>query len=386
MTMAPLAEHLVGYLSMFLQLGVLTLLAVLAVLVRRSLGRRAIDGWTFGLGANALAILVLGAAALGKDAGLLPSLPGATIAYAALEDLTAAAFIAAARRRRGVQPVPPWLIAALAITVGAVSLGSIQTVPFLDVYRLHSAFFALLLGAAMVELVRARIPGLGARLLTGALAALTLDYAHVPILTALGVVFPENYLGLESYVTLVLDIVLGVALVVRSTDDANVELTRRNAELREAQRALQEAAYTDALCGIPNRAAFLDSIGDPPASGTFAMIDLDGLKAINDRFGHAAGDAALEMTARVLRDRSGRGMVYRIGGDEFAGIWRDADVASVAALMVACERDLAILAEDVETPVRISWGVAAFGDGTSFAGAMIAADGSLYDRRSARRA
>jgi diguanylate cyclase (GGDEF)-like protein len=385
--MAPLAEHLVGYLSMFLQLGVLTLLAVLAALVRRSLGQRAIDGWTFGLGANALAILVLSAAALGKDAGLLPSLPLATIAYAALEDLTAAAFIAAARHRRGAKPVPLWLIAALAIAVGSVSLGSTQSIGFLDVYRLHSTFFALLLGAAVVELIRARLTGLGAKLLVGALAALTLDYAHVPILTALGVAFPENYLGLESYVTLVLDIVLGVALVVRSTDDANVELTRRNAELREAQRALQEAAYTDALCGIPNRAAFLDRIGDPPAAGAFAMVDLDGLKAINDRFGHACGDAALEMTARVLRDRSGRsGIVYRIGGDEFAGIWKGATVETVAALLVACERDLAILAEDVETPVRISWGVAAFGDSTSFADAMIAADGSLYDRRSVRRA
>jgi diguanylate cyclase (GGDEF)-like protein len=384
--MAPLAEHLVGYLSMFLQLGVLTLLTVLAGLVRRSLGRRAIDGWTIGLGANALAILVLGAAALGKDAGLLPSLPLATIAYAALEDLTAAAFIAAARHRRGATPVPAWLIAALAVAIGSVALDSTQSAPFLDVYRLHSTFFALLLGAAVLELIRARIAGLGARLLVVALAALTVDYAHMPLLTALGVVFPETYLGLESYVTLVLDIALGVALVVRSTDDAHVELTRRNVELGAVQRALQEAVFTDALCGIPNRAAFLERIGDPPAAGAFAMVDLDGLKAINDRFGHAAGDAALEMTARVLRDRSGHaGIVYRIGGDEFAGIWDSAGIETVGALLAACERDLAVLAEDVETPVRISWGVAAFGDGTPFADAMIAADGRLYDRRSVRR-
>ena len=44
--MAPLGEHLVGYLSMFLQLGVLTLLTVLAVLVRLSLGRKPLRGWT----------------------------------------------------------------------------------------------------------------------------------------------------------------------------------------------------------------------------------------------------------------------------------------------------------------------------------------------------
>ena len=50
--MAPLAEHLVGYLSMFLQLGVLALVAVLAVLVRISLGRRPFDAWTAGLTAS----------------------------------------------------------------------------------------------------------------------------------------------------------------------------------------------------------------------------------------------------------------------------------------------------------------------------------------------
>jgi diguanylate cyclase (GGDEF)-like protein len=384
--MAPLAEHLVGYLSMFLQMGVLTLLAVLAVLVRRSLGRRAIDGWTLGLAANALAILVLAVAALGKDAGILPSLPLATIAYAALEDLTAVAFIAAARQQRGAQPVPPWLIAALLIALGAVALGTTQTGLFLDVYRLHSTFFAILLFAAVIELVRARIAGLGARLLLVALAALTVDYAHVPLLTALGVTFAENYLGLESYVTLVLDIALGVALVVRAADDAHVELKRRNVELAQAQRALQEAAFTDALCGIPNRSAFLERIGAPPAGGVFAMVDLDGLKAINDRFGHAAGDAALEMTARVLRDRSGpHGIVYRIGGDEFAGIWDGEAVEGVRALLRACEHDLRVLAEDVETPVRISWGVAAFGDDAPFADAMIAADVQLYDGRTVRR-
>ena len=163
---------------------------------------------------------------------------------------------------------------------------------------------------------------MGARLLTVSLVALAADYAHVPLLTLAGVAIPDTYLGLESYVTVILDIVLGVALVVAATDAAHVELERRNAELRTAQRALHDLAFTDALCGVPNRAAFLDAIVTPPATGTVAMIDLDGLKAINDRFGHAAGDAALEMTARCLRDaRGSRGTVYRIGGDEFAAIW-----------------------------------------------------------------
>ncbi|HEV3087144.1 MAG TPA: GGDEF domain-containing protein [Candidatus Elarobacter sp.] len=384
--MAPLAEHLVGYLSMFLQLGVLALLAVLAVLVRISLGRRPFDAWTLGLAANALALLVLAVAALGADAGLLPRLPAATILYALLEDLSAVAFIAGARLLRGARPVPGWLVGALAVAMVVTTLGSMKTVEFLDVFRLHSTFFALLLAAAVVELVRARLSGLGSRLLAVALAALALDYAHVPLLTLAGVRFPDNYLGLESYVTMVLDIALGVALVVQATDAAHVELERRNAELAGAQRALHEAAFTDALCAIPNRAAFLERVADPPAAGVFAMIDLDGLKAINDRFGHAAGDKALATAARCLRERAGAGgTIYRIGGDEFAGIWDGAATGAVRALLAACERDLAGYAEDTVLPAQISWGVAAFDARAPLAEAMIAADAQLYDRRSVRR-
>jgi diguanylate cyclase (GGDEF)-like protein len=385
--MAPLAEHLVGYLSMFLQLGVLALLTVLAVLVRRSLGRKPLDPWTIGLGANALALLVLAVAAVGRDAGLFPPQPAATLAYAMLEDLSAVAFVAGARRQRGARPVPGWLLAALAAAFVLTAFGSLTNGTFIDTFRVHSAFFALLLAAAVAELLRGRPGGLGSRLLIAALTALTIDYAHVPLLTALGVAFPENYLGLESYVTAVLDIALGVALVVQSTDAAHVELERRNAELDGAKRALHEAAYTDALCGVPNRAAFLERIAEPPAAGVVAMIDLDGLKAINDRCGHDAGDKALATTARCLRERCGRaGIIYRIGGDEFAGIWDGASPSTVRALLAACERDLAVLAEDAVMPAQISWGVAAFDARLPFSEAMIAADAQLYDRRNLRRA
>ena len=77
--MAPLAEHLVGYLSMFLQLGVLALLAVLAVLVRTSLGWWLLDGWTAGPRSNAAASGTPAVAAVGADARLLPTQPGANV-------------------------------------------------------------------------------------------------------------------------------------------------------------------------------------------------------------------------------------------------------------------------------------------------------------------
>lgn len=383
--MAPLGEHLVGYLSMFLQLGVLTLLTVLAVLVRVSLGRKPLDGWTVGLALYACAIAVLSVSALVREAGLLPGLPGATMAYAALEDLGAVAFIAAIRRRRGVRPVPTTVLVAVALAVCATGAASLDA-EFLDAYRVHSACLAALLACAVAELLRAQARGLGTRLLTVALFLLALDYLHVPLLTLAGVRFPATYLGLESYITVVLDIALGVALVVHATDRAHVELERRNDALAHAQRALHDAAYTDALCGIPNRAAFLERLENTPDSGCVAMIDLDELKTINDRMGHAAGDMALASVSRCLRERCGpAGIVYRIGGDEFAGIWSGVDAAVVRLRLVAIDGDLAVLAEDVGMPVRITWGVAAFGGEIDFADALIAADSDLYADRESRR-
>jgi diguanylate cyclase (GGDEF)-like protein len=383
--MAPLGEHLVGYLSMFLQLGVLTLLTGLAVLVRVSLGRKPLDGWTLGLALNACAIGVLAFSALVKEAGLLPAVPGSTLAYAALEDLGAVAFIAAIRRRRGVRPVPGAVLVAFALAVSATGAASLDT-EFFDAYRVHSACLAALLATAAAELLRAQVRGLGTRLLTVALVLLAVDYLHVPLLTLAGVGFPASYLGLESYVTVVLDIALGVALVVYATDRARVELERRNDALAQAQRALHDTAYTDALCGIPNRAAFLERLENTPRSGCVAMIDLDELKTINDCLGHAAGDLALASVSRCLRERCGpAGIVYRIGGDEFAGIWSGVDAAAVRLRLLASDGDLAVLAEDVGMPVRITWGVAAFGGEIAFADALIAADSELYAFRESRR-
>ncbi|MDQ6943038.1 MAG: GGDEF domain-containing protein [Candidatus Eremiobacteraeota bacterium] len=383
--MAPLAGHLVGYLSMFLQLGVLALLAVLAVLVRTSLGRRRFDGWTAGLCANAAALAILAVAAVGRDADLLPALPGATIAYAVLEDLAALAFVYAIRCERGLRPLTAPLVGLFAVAVCLTTIAAFASPAFFSVYRVHSASFGVLLALGALAGVRVRARRIGTQLLTVSLAALALDYLHVPLLSLLGVQFPMTYLGLESYITMVLDIALGVAIVVHATDGARAELEQRNAALAHAERALREAAYTDALCGIPNRGAFLERIEAPPASGTVAMIDLDNLKTINDRFGHGAGDAALATAARCLRERCGdAGRIYRIGGDEFAGIWDGVGTDAVRAVLAVIDADLAVLGEDLQTPVRISWGVAAFNAEHAFAEALIAADTRLYDSRTIR--
>jgi diguanylate cyclase (GGDEF)-like protein/putative nucleotidyltransferase with HDIG domain len=97
--------------------------------------------------------------------------------------------------------------------------------------------------------------------------------------------------------------------------------TARRAELTR----LKEAALTDSLTGVLNHRAFHEHLSDALTgvrvgeSTTVVMLDLDGLKEVNDSYGHQVGDAQIRHLAGTAADVvSGQGGVYRLGGDEFA--------------------------------------------------------------------
>ncbi|MBI2762022.1 MAG: PAS domain S-box protein [Chloroflexi bacterium] len=91
---------------------------------------------------------------------------------------------------------------------------------------------------------------------------------------------------------------------------------------------LRRLAMRDELTGLANRRAFLERLGDEISRArrhatpfSLVLLDLDGLKDLNDTFGHQAGDAALRHFARALRRAvRTKDLVARIGGDEFAVI------------------------------------------------------------------
>jgi diguanylate cyclase (GGDEF)-like protein len=95
---------------------------------------------------------------------------------------------------------------------------------------------------------------------------------------------------------------------------------------REVQRQqLHEAATHDRLTGLLNRAAVLDFLAhdvarrrDAGETVAVLFVDLDGLKPLNDHYGHTVGDAAIETTAHALLEATGPcDVVGRLGGDEF---------------------------------------------------------------------
>jgi diguanylate cyclase (GGDEF)-like protein len=117
--------------------------------------------------------------------------------------------------------------------------------------------------------------------------------------------------------------VMIIALLARQRLDAG--------ELRAAARSHERAASVDDLTGLATRRSFLAQLNEHVAreGGAVAvvLIDLDGFKEVNDRYGHHTGDEVLVGFARVLQSAASGHVVARLGGDEFAVACFSADAA-----------------------------------------------------------
>ena len=112
------------------------------------------------------------------------------------------------------------------------------------------------------------------------------------------------------------------AMILFSEIDSAYFITQE----QEAQKKLDNISQTDDLTGVLNRRGFL-SIGEKAVdvavstnrSGVVIFCDMDGLKKINDTYGHSAGDRAIRGEAEVLKAVfSDNDVIGRFGGDEFA--------------------------------------------------------------------
>jgi diguanylate cyclase (GGDEF)-like protein len=163
----------------------------------------------------------------------------------------------------------------------------------------------------------------------------------------------------------------------------------------ERQAQLLAASQTDFLTGLHNRQGFFElgpALIGQFSSGTHSLLafDLDHFKAINDRYGHQAGDRVLKIFAKAAIDVAGpRAMGVRLGGEEFAILLPNAN-GSVAALIGqevarAFTREVANAGE-ITTLATVSIGLAESNSAEVDLAALLAsADKALYQAKNLGR-
>jgi diguanylate cyclase (GGDEF)-like protein len=176
------------------------------------------------------------------------------------------------------------------------------------------------------------------------------------------------------------------------------ELVARIMNRLERTQLHRSMAETDALTGVANRrksdqvlTQFLRLAERHRQPLSLAILDLDHFKQVNDRYGHAAGDAVLRRLGRLLlRSFRGEDVVARWGGEEFVvgmyGMTRERAVPRLGAVLAALRREEFTTATGDRWQVSFSAGVAEYPrDGTDVQSLYRAADQALYRAKQSGR-
>ena len=159
---------------------------------------------------------------------------------------------------------------------------------------------------------------------------------------------------------------------------------------------LEQAAFVDALTGIPNRrylqeqmARLVEELKSGSNPSTVCLLDLDRFKLVNDRYGHQAGDAVLCTVTRTLQNclRS-TDILGRWGGDEFLLLMPRTTGKAAAGILERCRvlvEQSAASYRDSQICVRLSIGAAVCAVGDSPASLLAKADAQLYKAKQAGR-
>lgn len=175
-------------------------------------------------------------------------------------------------------------------------------------------------------------------------------------------------------------------IVIEECLTSSVVTLRDITSQRNQNDELQRRAYTDELTQVFNRAGFERKVeealcGTGPV--TLALIDLDTFKTVNDTFGHASGDEVLVVVAEIIGAHVREDdAVGRIGGDEFAVLFRGGPEAALAACQRICKcvHETQVFATDRrQVGVTISCGIAALPPHGDRRALFEAADLALYE-------
>ena len=187
---------------------------------------------------------------------------------------------------------------------------------------------------------------------------------------------------------------LGTEMDPEALRDEVVRLRGEVARLERRCAELDALAHQDTLVPLPNRrgferhlAALIDRVGRYEDTGALLFIDVDGLKVINDSFGHDAGDAALKHIAALLSKGVRQSdCVARYGGDEFGILLERVDLPKAeetAERLANLLADSAFSYDDQPIPLSAAIGITAIVAGDTPNDVIARADRAMYEQKAA---
>ena len=298
----------------------------------------------------------------------------------------AACVWAGARSLRNLKP-SPWLSAALPLLAGVAA--AVDN-PGSNVWAGGAVFLgsmAALIGLASHELWRLE-PGYSRVRIPMAIAAGGVAVFYFCRLLAFLINGQDGAVFVTFFGSAVTTMVTMVLLVVVSFSMAGLSTEQQT-------RALRTVATQDGLTGLLNRGAFLEAAAEELArskaadgGGSLILADLDHFKAVNDTFGHAAGDLALQAFAEACSAAvRSTDLAGRYGGEEFILLLPGAGPKSAEIIAGEISRRLAgqHIPELLRMPT-VSYGISTYNAKTADLDEVIAAaDVALYEAKSQGR-
>ena len=285
-----------------------------------------------------------------------------------------------------------------ALVAAPVSFGIVLAAPGNSLFfAIHTAIGAVAWCALTVFILRSGTRGLG-RKSSAALAGLT-AFVHMVYVLFFAISASQHdrsfgFLSYTGFYDLLLEMFFGIGLIIWAMEDTERKLSTVHARAKDDTQRSRRRAQIDPLTEAHNR-FFLDEIRSgllrEPAGGSIVLIDVDGLKTVNDREGHEEGDKAIWTVAAAIKKLiRGDDYLIRWGGDEFLVILpgMEEDVAKKRFYMLPAK------IEEVRQSARMapkaykkfltaSVGVTPFSSRVPFDLAMESADRAMYERKKA---
>lgn len=267
---------------------------------------------------------------------------------------------------------------------------------FNDVFSVHALIMAGFYATAFYFLGKSRQPTFGWRVMHVSLALLAFDFLLYSVFFSFRnyISFSTDFLSYNSIIDLVLQTALGFGMVIILLEKVLNDFRNTNEQLLSTQKQLEQLVETDPLTAAFNRHAFYGFMrrqGENGADGTgcVGFFDIDDLKAINDCFGHAAGDMVIRSVVRSLREIiRAEDLIYRWGGDEFFVIMVSMNAEMAENRMTRLESLLErVELENLPEPIRVSvsWGFTDYTSADDLENAIKAADTEMYKRKQLRK-